>query len=427
MLKKSLISALLLGFALSAPLAQAELKKIDEVAVIVDDGVVLEGDVKAIVNQVKAQAAISNQRLPDDEVLRTQALEKLIMESLQLQLAKRMGIQISDAHLDSVLQSIAQSEGKTIEAYRADVIAKGESFEQHREKIRDEIAISETMRANVRRRISISPQEVETLSAIIDQQTSKEEFKIGHILINVDSDATQADITARKDVANKVIELLDGGADFAQVAITSSSGAKALEGGDWGYMGINEMPSLFAENVKGSKSGDIIGPLKSGAGFHIIKILDVRGRETVEIKEVDARHILLKPSIILSEEKAKRMLEKFLADVKAGTADFSELAKEHSEDPGSGSRGGELGWSNPEKYAPKFQEALAQLEPGEYSAPFRTQFGWHIVQLKAERSADATEESKRDRAYQIIFKRKFAEEQENWLRELRSKANVEAI
>ena len=427
MLKKSLISALLLGFALSAPLAQAELKKIDEVAVIVDDGVVLEGDVKAIVNQVKAQAAISNQRLPDDEVLRTQALEKLIMESLQLQLAKRMGIQISDAHLDSVLQSIAQSEGKTIEAYRADVIAKGESFEQHREKIRDEIAISETMRANVRRRISISPQEVETLSAIIDQQTSKEEFNIGHILINVDSDATQADITARKDVANKVIELLDGGADFAQVAITSSSGAKALEGGDWGYMGINEMPSLFAENVKGSKSGDIIGPLKSGAGFHIIKILDVRGRETVEIKEVDARHILLKPSIILSEEKAKRMLEKFLADIKAGTADFSELAKEHSEDPGSGSRGGELGWSNPEKYAPKFQEALAQLEPGEYSAPFRTQFGWHIVQLKAERSADATEESKRDRAYQIIFKRKFAEEQENWLRELRSKANVEAI
>ncbi len=308
MLRKSLVSALMLGLALSASLAQAEVKKIDEVAVIVDDGVVLEGDIQSIVGKVKAQAAISNQTLPDDEVLRTQAMEKLIIESLQLQLAKRMGIQISDAHLDSVLQSIAQSEGKSIEEYRAGIVANGESFEQHREKIRDEITISETMRANVRRRVSISPQEIETLTNIIDQQTSKEEYNIGHILINVDSDATQSDINTRKGVAAKVIELLEGGADFKQVAITSSSGAKALEGGDWGYMGINEMPTLFAENVKGTKSGDIIGPLKSGAGFHIIKILDVRGRETVEIKEVDARHILLEPSIILSEEKAKRML-----------------------------------------------------------------------------------------------------------------------
>ncbi len=427
MLRKSLISALMLGLALSASLAQAEVKKIDEVAVIVDDGVVLEGDIQSIVNKVKAQAAISNQTLPDDEVLRTQAMEKLIIESLQLQLAKRMGIQISDAHLDSVLQSIAQSEGRSIEEYRAAIVANGESFEQHREKIRDEITISETMRANVRRRVSISPQEIQTLTNIIDQQTSKEEYNIGHILINVDSDATQSDINTRKGVAAKVIELLEGGADFKQVAITSSSGAKALEGGDWGYMGINEMPTLFAENVKGTKNGDIIGPLKSGAGFHIIKILDVRGRETVEIKEVDARHILLEPSIILSEEKAKRMLEQFVADVKADKADFAELAKEHSEDPGSASRGGELGWANPQKYAPKFQEALAALEPGEYSAPFRSQFGWHVVQLKAERSADATEDSKKDRAYQIIFKRKFAEEQENWLRELRSKANIEAL
>ncbi|QTH63674.1 peptidylprolyl isomerase SurA [Psychrosphaera ytuae] len=427
MFKKSLLSALLLGAAALSTAVSADVKKIDEVAVVVDDGVVLEGEIRDIVRSVKAKAAIENQRLPTDDVLRTQAIEKLILESLQLQLASRMGIQISDAQLDSVLMNIAQSEGKTIEEYRQSVIDSGENFEQHREKVRSEITISETMRANVRRRVNISEQEVKTLLEIIEQQTSKEEFNIGHILINVDSDATQADITTRKDVAEKVIELLEGGADFKQVAITSSSGAKALEGGDWGFLSINEMPSLFAENVKGQKKGDIIGPLKSGAGFHIIKILDIRGRETVEIKEVKSRHILIKPSIILSEEKAKKMLEKFVADVKAGNADFSELAKEHSEDPGSASRGGELGWANPDIYAPQFKETLGQLSPGQFSAPFRTQFGWHVVQLLDERTSDATEDSKKDRAYQILFNRKFAEEKENWLRELRSKANIEAL
>lgn len=427
MLKKSLLSALFLGSVMCATPAMADIKKLDEVAVIVDDGVVLETEIASIIRQVKSQAAINNQTLPSDKVLRTQAIEKLILENLQLQLAQRMGIQISDAQLDSVVANIAQREGKSVEKYRADVIASGESFEQHREKLRNEITVNETMRANVQRRVYISPQEINTLIDIIDEQTSKEEYNIGHILINVEANATQEEITSRKTVATKVIEILEKGEDFKQVAITSSSGVKALEGGDWGFMSINEMPTLFAENVKGEKVGSIIGPLKSGAGFHIIKVLDVRGRETVEVKEVDARHILLKPSIILSEEKAKKMLERFVADVQAGNADFAELAKQHSEDPGSGSRGGALGWANPDIYAPKFKEQLAQLEPGEYSAPFRSQFGWHVVQLIDERTADATEKSKQDRAYQILFKRKFAEEQETWLREIRGSANIEAL
>ncbi|GAB2996390.1 peptidylprolyl isomerase SurA [Psychrosphaera aestuarii] len=427
MFRNTFMASLVALTALASVTANAELKRLDNVAVIVNDGVILEGEIKSIVADVRAKAALANQVLPSDKALRAQAIDKLVLTSIQLQMAERMGIQISDAHLDSVLQSIAERQNISVDEFRQQLESTGENFERYREELRNEIALNEVVRANVRRRVNVSEQEIDTLVKIIEQQTSKEEYQIGHILIAVDSNATQAEVEERRDVADKVIELLNEGSDFKQVAIASSSGIKALEGGDWGYMSVNEMPSLFSENVKGQPKDSLVGPLRSGAGFHIVKILDVRGRETVEIKEVNARHILLTPSIILSEEKAKNMLNQFVSDVKEGKADFAELAKEHSEDPGSALRGGDLGWANPDVYAPNFKDTIAELKIGEFSAPFRTQFGWHVVQLMDTRKADTTEKTKKDRAYQIIFKRKFAEEQESWLREIREQAFIEVI
>lgn len=427
MFRNTFMATLVALTALVSVTANAELKRLDNVAVIVNDGVILEGEIKSIIADVKAKAALANQVLPSDKALRAQAIDKLVLTSIQLQMAERMGIQISDAHLDSVLQSIAERQSTSVDEFRQKLESTGENFERYREQLREEIALNEVVRANVRRRVNVSDQEIDSLVNVIEQQTSKEEYQIGHILIAVDSDATQTEVQERREVANKVIELLNEGSDFKQVAIASSSGIKALEGGDWGYMSVNEMPSLFSKNVKGQPKGSLHGPLRSGAGFHIVKVLDVRGRQTVEIKEVNARHILLTPSIILSEEKAKNMLSQFVRDVKEGKADFAELAKEHSEDPGSALRGGNLGWANPDIYATQFKETLAGLEVGEYSAPFRTQFGWHVVQLVETRTADTTEQSKKDRAYQIIFKRKFAEEQESWLREIREQAFIEVI
>ena len=427
MFRNTLIVSLLSIGMMASSVAFAEQKLIDKVAVIVNDNVILEGEIKTIIMDVKARAALANQSLPSDKALRAQAIDKLVIESIQLQLAERMGIQISDAHLDSVLESIAQNNNMSVEQYRLKLISEGQDFERYREGLREDIALNEVVRGNVRRRVNISEQEVEMLVKIIENQTSKEEYRIGHILVSASSDAAQSEIQSRREVANTVIELLNEGEDFKQVAIASSSGAKALEGGDWGFMSINEMPTLFAENVQGRVKGDLLGPLRSGAGFHIVKILDVRGRETVEVKEVKSRHILLKPSIILSEEKAKRMLEGFVKDAKDGKADFGELAKEHSEDPGSALRNGDLGWASPDIYDPKFKEQLLNLEPGQYSVPFRTQFGWHVVQLQEVRKADATEKSKKDRAYQILFKRKYNEEQETWLREIREQAYIEVI
>ena len=427
MISKSIISLTLLCSLFVSAAIQAEPKEIDHVTVIVNEGVILESEVQAIIAEVKKTALQNNQSLPSDKALRTQAVDRLILNSIQVQLAENMGIQISDAHLDSVLQNIAQSQNMSVEQVRLEIVKSGESYERYREKIREEVALNEVRRGNVHRRVNISLQEVNTLIGLMDENSSKEEYQIGHILISVPNKATQSEIDAKKVIAGKVLKLLNDGSDFKKIAIASSSGAKALEGGDWGYMAINEMPSLFAESIRGKKAGTLVGPLRSGAGFHIVKVLDVRGRQTVEVKEVLARHILIKPSIILSEEKAKNMLNELLEKVSNGTADFGELAKKHSEDPGSALKNGELGWANPDIYAPKFKEQLANLKVGEYSKPFRSQFGWHVVQLMEERTADATEKSKQDQAYQILYKRKFAEETENWLREIRDQAYIEVI
>jgi peptidyl-prolyl cis-trans isomerase SurA len=224
-----------------------------------------------------------------------------------------------------------------------------------------------------------------------------------------------------------VIELLNKGSDFAKIATASSGGSRALEGGDMGWMNINSMPTLFAEAVQKTSKDDLIGPIRSGAGFHILKVKDVRGIEKVEVAEVSSRHILIKPSVILSDAKAEKMLIEFREQILAGEADFAVLAKEHSADPGSALKGGELGWADPNVYVPEFRDTLAKLEIDEISTPVRSQHGWHLMQLIGKRVGDATQKRKEDKAYQLLFQRKFAEESDVWLREIRAGAYIEVL
>ena len=288
--------------------------------------------------------------------------------------------------------------------------------------------MGEVRRANVRRRVYITEQEINTLLELMEQQGAEQaEYNLGHILIGLPSDPTDEDIAAARDRADKVISLLESGSDFKKIAIASSSGNEALEGGEMGWLNINAMPTLFAEAIQGKEKDALVGPIRSGAGFHILKVIDTRGIEKVTVEEVNSRHILIKPSIILSEDKAKEMLATFRTQLESGEADFAELAKEYSEDPGSALRGGELGWTDPNNYVPAFKEALAQLSPGEYSDPVRSVHGWHLIQLIDRRTDDATERRKEDKAYQLIFNRKFSEETENWLREMRDAAYIEVL
>ena len=407
------------------PLSYAAEKVLDRVAAIVNDGVVLNSEVEDMMANVKSQAKKNNQTLPSDKTLRIQILEKLINDAIILQRGERMGLQISDAQLDQTISKMAADNNLTLESFRNAIISEGENFEKYRENIRKELIVGEVRRNGLRRRIHISEQEVGNLLQVMKEQTNDNvEYRLGHILIEFPNEPTQADINAAKTRAEKVLELLNKGSDFTRIAMTSSGGVNALEGGDLGWKTINEMPTLFSKVVDGKKKGEIFGPIRTGLGFSIVKIVDIRGRQSVEIEEVRASHILIKPSIILSDAKAQAMLEEFIDKINAGEADFAELAKEYSEGPTS-VRGGDLGWSEPSKYEAAFSEALARLDIGEIHKPFRSSFGWHIAKLTGRRTIDATKTMNENRAYQILYNRKFNTESARWIKELRDEAYVE--
>ena len=424
---KLIVVSFLVGILLSTSVKSAP-QMLDSVSVIVDQGVILESQIEELVASVKRNAVTNNQTLPSDRALRTQAIERLIIDSLQMQLAERMGIQISDPQLDQTIANIAQGENLTPAQFREKVTSEGISYDVYREEVRKELIVGEVRRANVRRRIYITPQEIANLVKLIDEQGGQQaEYHLGHILIAFPTDPSDADIETAKGTAQKVIELLNSGSEFAKIATASSSGANALEGGDMGWMNINSMPTLFAEAVQNRSKDELIGPIRSGAGFHILKVIDTRGIEKVEVVELNSRHILIKPSVILSDEKAQQMLKDFREKILSGEADFAALAKEYSADPGSALKGGELGWADPNAYVPEFRDTLNKLAIDEISEPVRTVHGWHLMQLLGKRVDDATEKLKEEKASQLLFQRKFSEETDAWLREIRAGAYIDVI
>lgn len=423
--KKILLALFSLAMSHSA---MAEPVQLDRVAVQINDGIILESEISNMIATVRANASKSKQTLPSEEALRTQVIERLILTRLQLQMAERIGLQIGDLQLDQTIEGIAKEQKLTLSQLQQQLENDGLNYSQYREQLREEITLGEIQRIQVQRRIQVSPQEISGLVKLIQEQGLKEvEFQIGHILIDVPSDPTSEQLEASSKRANAVLKRLHDGDDFRSTAIASSSGPKALEGGIWDYMNINEMPTLFAEVVSDAKTGDIIGPIKSGSGFHIIKVMDARGLEIKEVQEVKSRHILLKPSPILSEERAKAMLSNFLVQVRNNEVKFEDLARQYSEDPGSATKGGELGWSSPDVYVPEFAQTLNSLAVSELSEPFRTTHGWHITQLLDKRKTDATEKFNSNRAHQLIFRRKFNEELQAWLDEMRSDAYIEVF
>jgi peptidyl-prolyl cis-trans isomerase SurA len=404
---------------------QAKEQLLDRVRAIVDSGVVLESEINDLLKSIKVQAKKNDQSLPSDAVLSIQVMDKLISDNLILQLGERMGVQVSDAQLDQTLTNMAQENKQTLSQFRQSIITDGLDYEKYRESARVELISGEVRRNSVGRRITISPQEIVNLLTIMKEQTNNDvEYNLGHILIEFPSEPTQADMTAAKNRADKVINLLNDGSDFTRIAIASSGDANALSGGDLGWKNINEMPTLFSELIDGKEKGAVVGPIRSGLGFSIVKVLDIRGKKIVEVEEVKSRHILIEPSVILSDAKAQSILQGFLNQINAGEADFAELAKKHSDGPTS-VRGGDLGWADPRSYDKAFQDALATMKPGEYHKPFRSSFGWHIIKLEDRRMIDATSQMNSNRAQQILYNRKFGTESARWLKEIRDEAYIE--
>lgn len=424
---KNLLKSFALTCAIATSLASAKEVELDRVAVVVNNGVVLESEIQDLLTKIKLQAEKSGQTLPSDKALRVQVTDKLVDDVLIAQLGERMGVQVSDAQLDDTILNIAKNNNMSLEEFRKSIEAEGLEYDKYRENARSELIRGEVTRNSVRRRIYISPQEVENLLNMMKEQTDANvEYRLGHILIEFPTEATQKDINDAKDRAERVIKLLEEGSDFARIAIASSGGANALEGGDLGWRNINELPTLFSEIVDGKEKGTVLGPIRTGLGFSIVKINDIRGQQVVEIEEVKSRHILITPTIILSEAKAESMLKGFREQILAGEADFAELAKEHSDGPTS-VKGGDLGWAEPKVYDPAFADALAKLEVNELSQPFRSSFGWHLAELTGRRTIDATKQMNENRAYQLLFKRKYDMESVSWIKEMRDEAYINAV
>ena len=427
---KNLLAIITLStlFVLSAvPTSYAKEKLLDRVAAIVNNGVILESEIVDLIKTIKDRAQQTDQSLPSDHALRIQVTEKLINDILIMQIGERMGIQVSDAQLDQTLTNMAKENNFTLEQLRQNVVDQGSSYEKYRENIRTELISGEVSRSSVRRRIHISTQEVANLLESMKEQTSNDvDYHLGHILIEFPADANAEEMAVQKDKADKVIELLNRGSDFTKIAMSSSGASNALTGGDLGWQNINEMPTLFSELMLGKKKGDVLGPIRTGLGFSIVKILDIRGRQIVEVEEVRSRHIVLTPSVILSETKAESMLQGFLAQINAGEATFEALAKEHSQGPSS-IQGGDLGWAQAKDYDPAFAAALASLTEDQYHKPFRSSFGWHIVQLNGRRTIDTTKQMNKERAYQMLYNRQYASEKARWIKETRDEAYIDVV
>ena len=408
-----------------APMTRAELRELDGIVAVVDDDVVLASELLSRLDTVRSQMRAANVEMPPNDILVSQLMERLVLESIQLQQAERRGIEIDDESLTQAVRTFAAQSDMDLNTFRQALAQDGLSYNEFREEIRREMIISRLQRGMVNRRISITDQEVDALlNSPFYQQLLSDEFRVGHILLTIDDDASDEAEAAAVAEALEIVRELRGGADFAQMAIARSSGGRALEGGDLGWKRAAELPSLFTEQVLALKVGEIAEPIRSSSGLHVIKLLEQRGAGVSQEEQAKARHILVRPSEIRTDAEAEAQITELRNRILAGE-DFAELAKEYSEDPGSALLGGDLGWSNGEQFVAAFRQALNDTAVGQISPPFRSTFGWHILEVQERRIEDLSTEARRNMVVQLLARRRYGEELEEWLKEIRDEAYVE--
>ena len=405
--------------------AQAVYQELDGIVAIVEEDVILASELRARYQQIVKQLRAQKVQVPPNEILLSQLVERLIIESLQRQEAERRGVDIDDETLTRAVLSFAEQSNMTLEQFEAALLEDGTSYREFREDIRNEIMISRLQRNLINRRITISEQDVQgLLNSPFYKEMFSDEYRVGHILLSIETGASESAVQAAAARGNKIVEELRGGADFANMAIENSSSSRALEGGDLGLRKAAELPSLFAETVLDMEVGEIAEPIQTSGAVHIIKLLERKGAGTQREKQTLVRHILVRSSEIRSEEETVALIESIYDEIVAG-ADFAELAERHSEDPASALNGGSLGWSATASFVPQFAEVMEGTEQGGTSAPFHSQFGWHVLQVLDRREEDMSDEARESMAMEILHRRRFEEEQQEWLKELRDEAFVE--
>jgi peptidyl-prolyl cis-trans isomerase SurA len=423
MMKQFLIAFFLLHILAGTGAAHAEI--LDTIVAIVEEDVILEHELERETYLIAQRMRSSNVAMPTASTLRRQVLEKLIVDKLQKQLAEKAGITVSDEMLNSSAAEIARNNHMSPDEFRSELISQGMTYKSFLDNLRNEIMVNQLRAREIGARIKVTDREVEHYLDTQGQTGSESvQYHLGHILIALKEGASASEIQAAQSKADDIVAKLRKGQDFTHTAISNSDDDNALSGGDLGWRNLNDIPTIFVDTAKKMTAGEISDPIRSPSGFHIIKVLDLKGAENHTVTKTEVRHILIKTNELIDDNEAKKRLLALKARIADGD-DFSSLARAHSDDKGSALKGGSLGKVNPGDLVKEFEDAMNGLAINQISDPVQTQFGWHLIQVLNRETKDNSDEHQKNLAREAIRKRKIEEETELWLRRIRDEAYVE--
>lgn len=419
-------AALLLIFSAPAFAAPAdEVSQIDRIVAVVDKDVITYSELRDRIQIVLGQLEKQGAQRPPQDVLEKQVLERLISDRLQLQLASQTGLRVDDSQLDKTMERIAEQNKLSVSEFRAALENDGINYRKFREDMRNEIILARLREREVDNRVNVTEAEIDNLlTSQASRNEIRDEFDLSHILIRTPEESAPEELQKLRAKADEAMKRLQEGEDFAQISARFSDAPNALEGGKLGWKNDTQIPKLFVDALKTLQAGQVTDIIRSPNGFHILKLNNRRGAASpMLVQQTNVRHILIKPSEVVSDADAQHRLEDLKERIENG-GNFAELARQYSED-GTAAKGGELGWVNPGDTVPDFEKAMNALQPGQVSAPVRSPFGWHLIQVLERRSQDMSKEAARLKARQEIRARKADEAYQDWLRELRDRAYVE--
>ncbi|KTC86272.1 peptidylprolyl isomerase [Legionella cincinnatiensis] len=415
---------------LSVVVGMAQAKQVlDKVVAVVNDGVITESELNKQVELSKKQILAQKMQLPEESVLRKQVLQHLIDVDLQLQMAKKNGLAVDDTELNQAIEKIASANHATLTQLREEIVRQGMTWDEYRENIRKEILLSHLQQKAVGRDAMVTSEQVDqylkTEGGVVDRSTLT--YRIQNIVIPLGEEPTSEQVKKAKNKAEFLLTKIKKGDNFSLLAIENSSGEFALEGGDLGERHLAELPELFAKEVVKMKVGQVVGPLRAGNGFQLIKLVSIGGENQHHIiTKTHVRHILLKPDPSMLPEDAKKQVQNIYQQIKAGK-DFALMAKQYSLDSSSAVKGGDLGWVSPGVLVPEFEKAMDKLSINEISPPVKSQFGWHLIQVLGRKQEDDSEAFKVQQVRQFLQQRKFAEAVQNWQQHIRTDAYVNIL
>lgn len=422
---KTVFSCALLGISFTA---MGKAQPIDGIVAVVNDTIITKSELDDQVKLIKLQIASTGNPLPDEKDIKKQVLDHLITTAAQLQMAKKTGIQVDDNMLDNAIEKIAKDNQMTVTNMRETLTMQGMEFNTYRNNIRQQIMISQMQQRDILPDIHVSEQEVnQFLQSPNGLGGLSTEYHLGHILVPLSDSPSPEELDKAQEKVKAILSKLRNGSDFAQVAIADSTGEHALNGGDLGWRKLPELPTLFEKVVISLKPNEIPDPIRSSSGFHIIKLLDKRSvGATQAIGKTLVRHILIKTNAVTSDNEAKTKLTELRNKIEQGE-DFAQLAKTHSSDLASANNGGSLGWVSSDVLVPEFSAVMEKLNTNELSEPFKTSFGWHIMQVMERKTLSNDEVALRQRAKDMLSQRKLEEKLQAWARQLRDEAYVKIL